>query len=254
MADLLSAAMKAARAGGEVALQYFERAVAWETKPDGTPVTVADRATERMIFRRLHEADPTAGFLGEEGAVWKSPDLVTIPRRWIVDPIDGTREFLGGRASWAVLIAFEEAGVITLGVIHAPALGDTYFAVKGGGSWKNDVRLRVSPVEHFGGPLRLAGPRMTPEPYWHEFITEDGASHQTPKDVFGYTAVAEGRGLAYVEMDKNGSYPWDLAAPKVLVEEAGGCFTDVDGKPSIYGRSGVATNGHTHGHILSALW
>src|SRR5260221_2709010 len=120
----------AARQAGSIALRYWNTGLTAETKSDVSPVTVADRECERAISRALAEAFPEDGLLGEEGAVKDSRS----GRRWIIDPIDGTRDFLRGNRAWAVLIGLEEAGELVAGVSYLPAMGELFTAWRGGGA------------------------------------------------------------------------------------------------------------------------
>lgn len=245
----LAAAVDAAREAGRVALKYFRGAFDVTTKPDLTPVTQADREAEEVIVDVLARAFPDAGFLGEEFGE-RGPQ----ERRWIVDPIDGTRNFVRRIPVWAVLIALEERGEVTVGVIHNPVTGDLYTARRGGGAWHNGERIRVSDVDRLEdallihaslGLLRKAG-------HWDGFVRLVDATDRQRGfgDYWGYGLVAEGKGEIYAEVDLK---PWDLAPCKLLVEEAGGRFTDFTGRPTIYGGTGLATNGRLHDAVLALL-
>ncbi len=218
-------------------------------KPDLTPVTQADREAEQVISDILERAFPGYGFLGEELGARGTPE-----RRWIVDPIDGTQNFVRHIPIWATLIALEEAGDVTVGVIHNPVTGDLYTARRGGGAHLNGVPLRVSPRDQLAQAqlvhagldiLRRGG-------YWEGFVRlVDATGRQRGfGDYYGYTLVAEGKAELYLEADLK---PWDLAACRLLVEEAGGRFTDFDGQPTIYTGTALATNARVHDAALSLL-
>ncbi|HEY6050008.1 MAG TPA: inositol monophosphatase family protein, partial [Thermoanaerobaculia bacterium] len=135
----LAAAVDAARAAGRVALKYYHGGFEIVLKPDATPVTQADREAERTIVEILGRTFPEHGFLGEEfGSSGKAET------RWIIDPIDGTKNFVRHIPIWATLIALEEHGEITVGVIHNPVTGDLYTARRGGGAFLNGERIRIS--------------------------------------------------------------------------------------------------------------
>lgn len=248
-AHALAAAVEAARAAGEVALKYYRAGFAVTLKPDFTPVTQADREAEQVIRDILARALPDYGFLGEElGA--RGPT----ERRWIVDPIDGTQNFVRHIPLWATLIALEEAGDVTVGVIHNPVTGDLYTARRAGGAQLNGAPLRVSPRAELGEAqlvhagldiLRRGG-------YWEGFVrlVDATARQRGFGDYYGYTLVAEGKAEVYLEADLK---PWDLAACRLLVEEAGGRFTDFDGRPTIYSGTALVTNGHLHESALGLL-
>ncbi len=245
----VAAALEAARAAGEIALGYYRGRVEVTIKADQTPVTQADREAEQAIRNLLSRAFPDCGFLGEEFGQEGSTT-----RRWIIDPIDGTKNFVRHIPIWAVLIALEEDGQVTTGVVHNPVSGELFWARKGEGAWANGERIRVSSCSnmseaflmHSGLNLfRAAG-------YWKGFERlVDATSRQRGfGDYFGYCVVAAGKGEIYVEAELK---PWDVAPMKILVEEAGGRLTDFAGKPDIYSGSVLATNGLLHDEALRLL-
>jgi histidinol-phosphatase len=246
---VLEGAVEAARAAGEVALWYYRAGFDVTLKPDQTPVTAADREAERVIEHILTKLTPTCGFLGEEFGPRGPQD-----RRWIVDPIDGTRNFVRRIPFWATLIALEEQGEVTVGVIHNPVTGELYSARKGGGARLNGVPIHVSTTSALKeGHLLHAGlDIMRTGGHWDGFLRlVDGTARQRGfGDYYGYTLVAEGKAELYLEMDLK---PWDLAACKVVVEEAGGRFTDFAGQPSIYTGSSLVSNGRVHDAALALL-
>ena len=245
----LAAAVDAARAAGRVALKYYRGGFAVILKPDDTPVTQADREAERVIIEILGRAFPEHGVLGEEFGGAGTTDT-----RWIIDPIDGTKNFVRRIPLWATLIALEERGEITVGVVHNPVTGDLYTARRGAGAFLNGERIQVSGqgdlarafLVHAGlRTVRRAG-------RWEEFMRLVDATDRQRGfgDYAGYGLVAEGKAEIYAELDLK---PWDLAPCKLLVEEAGGRFTDWDGKPTIYTGTALATNGRLHDAALALL-
>ncbi len=245
----LQVAIAAAKAAGNIALRYFRTDLRIEQKDDRSPVTVADRECEQCIVTMLRQAFPDYGVLGEEFGEQsgKGP-------RWIVDPIDGTKSFIRGIPFFATLIALEEDGEITTGVIYAPALNDLLYAQKGDGAFDSSGPIRVSVVETlaqsmllFGGPgvLRSGG-------YWpaYERLVDRSARQRSYGDYFGYTFVARGQAEAVIDADLK---PWDLAALKVIVEEAGGRFTDFEGRRTIYGGNAIASNGRVHEELCAVV-
>ena len=245
----VEAMVRAARSGAEVALAHYRRGVPAALKPDGSPVTVADREAEQAIVEALGAVFPDHGFLGEEmGAAGPSG------ARFIIDPIDGTRNFIRRIPWWATLIALEEGGEITAGVVYQPVTGDLHAARRGRGAFLNGERLRVSDIETLDRAL-LVHPSLTllrGDGLWDAFVRLVDA---TPRqrgfgDFLCYTTVAEGR--AEIGLGVNVK-AWDLAALKLLVEEAGGRFTDFDGVPTIDSRQAVATNGRLHDAVLALL-
>ncbi len=245
----LETAIAAARAAGDVALRHFRTALTVERKEDASPVTVADRECEQRIVEVLTGAFPDYGILGEEFGVRAGTGA-----RWIVDPIDGTKSFIRGIPYFATLIGLEEDGEVTLGVIYAPALDDLLYAQKGQGAFDASGRLRVSTCATlaeamivFGGlsMLRRGG-------YWAacERLIDATARQRGYGDYFGHTFVARGQAEAMIEVDLK---PWDVAALKVIVEEAGGRFTDVAGVSTIYSGTAIASNGRIHDQLLQIL-
>jgi histidinol-phosphatase len=245
----LEVAIAAARAGGEVALRYFRTGLQIEYKGDRSPVTRADRETEQRIVEVLTSAFPDYGIFGEEFGERQGAGA-----RWIIDPIDGTKNFIRGIPYFAALIALEEEGEITAGVVYAPASGDLLYAQKGRGAFDGDGPIRVSQTAAlrdsmvvFGGldVFRRAG-------LWSGFerIVRASGRQRGFGDYFGHTFVARGQAEAMVELELK---PWDMAAIKIVVEEAGGRFTDFRGQATIYGGSALASNGLVHAELLEML-
>ena len=245
----LDAAIDAARAAGRIALDYYHGRFDVTMKPDQTPVTQADQDAERAIVEILGKAFPDVGFLGEEFGA-KGPQ----DRRWIIDPIDGTRNFVRRIPVWATLIGLEEAGEVTAGVVYNPVTDEMHAARRGGGAFLNGARIRVSDASaleratflHAGlGIVRKAG-------WWDGFarLIDGTLSQRGFGDYLGYALVAAGKAEIYAELDLK---PWDLAPCKILVEEAGGRFTDFDGRPTIYSGTALVSNGHLHDAALALL-
>jgi len=245
----LDAAVDAARAAGRIALKYFRGGFEVARKPDDTPVTQADREAEQAIVEILGRAFPDCGVLGEEFGGRGTKEV-----RWIIDPIDGTKNFVRGIGIWATLIALEERGEVTVGVIHNPVTAELYTARRGAGAFLNGERIRVSDVAELGraffvhaglGIVRKGG-------HWDGFARLIDATDRQRGfgDYMGYGLVAEGKAEIYAELDLK---PWDLAAPMILVEEAGGRFTDLAGRTTIYTGTALATNGRLHDAALALL-
>src|SRR5574341_470727 len=142
MDDILNAAIEVARAAGDIALHHFRTNLTVETKADHTPVTRADRECEARIVEMLSARFPDCGFLGEEFGERRG----RINARWIIDPIDGTKNFIRGIPFFATLIALEEEAEITTGVMYAPAIDDLLYARKGQGAFANGHQVHVSSV------------------------------------------------------------------------------------------------------------
>jgi histidinol-phosphatase len=242
-------AIEAAQAAGRVALKYYRTGFEVSLKADDTPVTQADREAERTVVEVLSAVFPDHGFLGEElGA--RGPAAV----RWIIDPIDGTKNFIRRIPVWATLIALEEHGELTVGVIHNPVTGDLHAARRGGGAFANGERIHVSTIGDLGrASLIHAGLGLVRRTaHWDGFVRllEVTERQRGFGDYLGYTLVAEGKAEVYAEVDIK---PWDLAPCRILIEEAGGRFTDFAGQPSIYGGTALASNGELHDAALRTL-
>jgi len=232
----LETCREAARRAGEIALLYAARGVAAETKADLSPVTVADRECERAIVGHLRAAFPRDGILGEEGSREEAPS----GRRWIVDPIDGTRDFLRGLPGWSNLIALEIEGEPVVGVCNLAAVGELYWAAQGQGAWVETSsgrrRIHASRIERRNEAVvcLTAFNDLRKHPFAGralEFFSEFWAvrSFSGCQDAMH---VAAGRAEAWIEL---GAASWDLAPLKVIAEEAGARFFNFDGRASIHG-------------------
>jgi histidinol-phosphatase len=245
----LAAAVEAARAAGAIALRYYHGGFDVTIKPDQTPVTQADREAEQAIVAIVGRAFPDVGVLGEEFGAQGSRE-----RRFIIDPIDGTKNFVRGIPIWATLIALEDAGEIVAGVIHNPVTGDMYTARRGGGAHHNGEAIRVSTASSLNQAYLIhAGLNILRRgASWDGFLRLVDATDRQRGfgDYLGYPLVAAGKAEIYLEADLK---PWDLAPCKIVVEEAGGRFTDFDGRPTIYTGTALATNGSLHDVVLSLL-
>ena len=245
----LAAAIDAARAAGEIAMKYYTGGFDVTIKPDDTPVTQADREAEQAIVAALGRAFPDWGFLGEEFGATGATDV-----RWIIDPIDGTKNFVRHIPVWATLLALEAHGEVVAGVIHNPVTGELYAARRGGGARLNGRRVAVSDVgEMWSATLLHAGLRLYRKAgVWDGLLRLVDATERQRGfgDYLGYALVAEGKAEMYIEVDLK---PWDLAPCKIVVEEAGGRFTDLAGTPTIYSGNALATNGSLHDTALALL-
>jgi histidinol-phosphatase len=248
-------AMAAARAGGHAALPFFRRAdLVVEWKQDESPVTVADRAAELAIRRVIREAFPDDAWLGEE----TGEEGGGSGRRWIVDPIDGTRNFVRGVPLWAVLVACEEdtpqGPRVVASAVGIPGLDEWYDAVLNGGARCNGTPIRVSTVDRLDQALFCY---ETPAwfrthglgPVWEDLIAHS-ALQRGLCDAYGHMLVASGRAEVVVEPHLS---IWDVAATSLVVNEAGGRFSDLDGTPSTRSENAVVTNGCLHEEVLARL-
>jgi histidinol-phosphatase len=235
---LYRAVEEVARSCGDVAFSHFRKGLVVELKADGSEVTRADREAEAAARACVHRLFPNDAVLGEE--LGSEGDATH--RRWIIDPIDGTRSFVRGVPLWGSLVAVEEAGVVIAGAINCPATGDFLVAVRGEGCWHNDTRASVSRVSTIDTSTILATDQRflrTPSRAPRFAALAGRVAHaRTWGDCYGYVLVATGRAELMVD-DRMG--PWDIAALIPVIEEAGGVITDWQGRRGI-GRDAVATN------------
>ena len=242
MSSDLSLALELADLADSIALPRFRASdLRVETKPDLSPVTEADTAVEQAIRARLAADRPGDGVLGEEFG-----DDSSGGRRWIVDPIDGTRNYSRGIPVWATLIALEEDGTLQLGVVSAPALGRRWWAERGAGAFADGEPIRVSAVARVEDAVFcFAVEQQLPEiaaRCWHA---------RGFGDFWAHMLVAEG--AADGAVDAVGVSIWDLAAVRIVVEEAGGRFSDAAGVARIDGGSAISSNGLLHAELLTGI-
>ena len=237
---LMQALADVARLAGDVAAGYFGAGVAVDVKADGSPVTVADRTAEQRARAWIEARFPADGILGEEFGLAR-PDA---PRRWVLDPIDGTKSFVRGVPLWGTLVAVCAGEEVLAGAVYLP-VGTPLLVVAapGCGAWANGSRCRVSAVADVAGatvlttderfkeaPARRAG--------W-ERLSQTASVSRSWGDCYGYALVATGRAEAMVDPVLS---PWDAAAVLPIVTEAGGVFTSWEGRATAFGGSAVATN------------
>ena len=234
----LEVARRIAEQAGRLALENQARGFESETKPDDSPVTSADRANERLIAKLLEEAFPDDGLLGEEGATREARS----GRRWIIDPIDGTRSFMRGIPTWGVMLALEVEGEMVVGACNLAALGELYSAAVGLGAYRNGTRIHCSPPKTPGqAMLCLTGFDKVTRWSWGERLLPWITQFWSVRSMGGCMdamCVASGRAEVWMTMEAK---PWDLAPLKIIGEEAGASFFNLDGKSSIYGGNCVMT-------------
>lgn len=250
----MQTARRAAEAGGAAAMRHFRTGVRVELKPDRTPVTAADREAEAAILEVVRARYPGHAILGEETGAHAGEGA-----RWIVDPVDGTRGFTRGGSFWGPLVALEVGGEVVAGAMAMPALGETYWAARGLGCWRAvgggaPERLRVSGVAAWEeATLSLGEQKFLLAPPTREQVyrlTVTAAQARGYGDLAGCAMVLTGRAEAFLEA---GVQVWDIAPLKILVEEAGGRFTDFAGAATHLSGACVASNGLVHEHVLREL-
>lgn len=236
---LLEAVTEVARVTGDVALRFFRTGVDVETKGDGSPVTIADKTAEHEAREWIAARFPGDAVLGEEYGF--SGDARQ--RRWLIDPIDGTKTFVRGVPLWGSMIAVAQDDLVIAGAIYCPAVGDLVSAAIGCGSWWNGARCHVSELASLADATILTTDSRFPynpsrAERWHA-LGGQVAVARTWGDCYGYVQVATGR--AELMVDDRLS-PWDAASLIPIIREAGGVYTDWRGSGAMDGGDGVASN------------
>jgi histidinol-phosphatase len=244
---LVDFAVELARGAGALTRRWFATDdLGVEQKADGTPVTEADRAAERWVREQLDQHCPHDTVIGEE----EPPKEGTSGRRWILDPIDGTKAFTRGVPLYSTLLAFDDEHGPAVGVIALPALDQLVWAGRGRGCWADGRPARVSGTGSVDGAYLMSSSYT----HWSEeallAVKRAGFHLRTWGDGYGYSLVATGRADAMVDPE---AAHYDLAAMPVILSEAGGTFTSFGGDPSPAAGSGVASNGVLHAELLKLL-
>ena len=236
---LLEAVQELARRAGHVALRHFRSTLTVEAKSDGSPVTVADRSAEQAAREWIAKRFPEDGVLGEEFGV----HLPAARRRWLIDPVDGTKTFVRGVPLWGTLIAVCEGESVLAGASFFPAVDEMLAGAPGLGSWWNGTRAHVSTTTAIEAATVLTTDERfsrTPERRegWMR-LADAAAISRSWGDCYGYLLVATGRADVMVDGVVG---PWDSAALFPAITEAGGVFTDYAGLPTAFGNSVIASN------------
>ncbi len=257
----LEVALAACDEADAISLASFRRNIRIEAKPDASFVTEADTAVERAVRERITSRFPDHGLVGEEYGVEESAS----GRRWIIDPIDGTHNYMRGVPVYATLLALEIEGELAVGAVSAPALHRRWFSWQGGGAWAADTvpggwdrdsaqRLSVSDVDR----LEEASLVYSSYPSIVESGWAPGFGQLLGKvwrdrglgDFYGYMLVAEGAAEVMVEAELK---VWDLAGPRAVMQHAGARVTDIEGGDELPAKGTLATNGRLHDTILAEL-
>jgi histidinol-phosphatase len=246
----LAFALELADLADAISLERFQAAdLVVETKPDLSPVTEADRAVEQALRKRIAEVRPGHGVVGEELGAEERGDA-----RWILDPIDGTKNYVRGIPVFGTLIALQREGVVVLGVVSAPALQRRWWAARGAGAFAGGRPIRVSRVtELHDAVLAYSSVGSWEEHGLGERFTALARRCWRTRgfgDFWSHMLVAEGAADIACEPEVA---LWDLAPLQVIVEEAGGRFTDLSGVARADGGSAVTSNGLLHDRVLATL-
>ena len=247
---LMEAVTELAQLTGRVAMRHFRSRIAVEVKADGSPVTIADREAETAAREWLRARFPRDGILGEEFGVEREDAAC----RWLLDPIDGTKSFVAGVPLWGSMVAVAAGERVLAGAVCCAGVDETIVAAPGAGCWWNGVRCRVSDVPDLGRAVLLTTDDRFPDRperggKWRALAARAGVS-RTWGDCYGYLLVATGRAEAMTDPLMS---PWDSAALQPIIVEAGGVFTDWDGRAVAFGNSAVATNAALATEIRRAL-
>ncbi len=246
--ELLTAAIEISELGGVRTLKYFRKGVEVERKGDESPVTIADRETEKLMRQEIKKRFPDHGIIGEEFEAENEDSEI----QWILDPIDGTKSFIHGIPLYTNLIGITIKGEPQVGVINAPAMNEICAAAIGEGATLNGEPCHVSD----NADLSKASVMTTDIVRYHlnghgEALTDIIKAvriHRTWGDAYGHMMVATGRADAMIDAVLN---VWDAAALLPVIKEAGGVYSDFQGQESIETGSGISANPHLHAQILN---
>ncbi len=257
----LETARDLAISAGMILLEYYGKNADVEWKGADSPVTVADRAASRFLDGELKRRFPEDGILSEE----ESDDLSRLDRSrvWIIDPMDGTKEFINGLGEFAVMIGLAIDRISVIGVVHQPTTGKTYYAVSGSGAYLEEAgksrKLRVSP-EIEPSRMTVALSRSHDSMQVDEVRRRLGINRSVRSGSLGLKVglICEGRAHLYLHIGSR-TYQWDTCAPDVILREAGGVMTDIRGVALSYNlpeprnlRGVIASNGPIHERIIEA--
>ena len=247
--ELLEFATEMAWQAGRITLGHFQTGIAVETKADNSPVTIADKNAETALREMIKARYPNDGIIGEE----HGEEEGTTGRKWIIDPIDGTKAFVAGVPLYGNLIGVEVDGETVVGVCNIPGLNEMTSAAKGLGCWWNGKRCHVSDTQRLEDALVIVTEQKSFDEYKPgkaNALIEKARLVRGWGDCYGYVMVATGR--ADVMLDPVMAV-WDCAALAPIMEEAGGTFTDWKGNATIWGEEAVATNGKLFDDVMEMI-
>lgn len=248
MSDELKIAIEAAKRGANVALKYFDTKLKVEFKKDESPVTIADRETEQTIKNVILSKFPNAQFLAEE-----TKEIPSSSSFWVIDPIDATHNFVRGIPIWGILISYVKEGKTMVGVSHLPAIGDLTYAELGKGAFCNNNRIYVSKRKQISESFFSHGSLKYFDKIRPGFdkIAKNAEKMRGFGDLFSFNLVAQGKIECMID---GGNEPWDIVPLKLIIEEAGGKFTNHQGKDWTYNDTeSLATNGFIHDDVVKTL-
>jgi len=222
--------LEISRQAGRLALEYFEQAATAEEKDDFSPVTIADRECEKLIRKLLQDHFADDGILGEEGTLVASRS----GRRWLIDPIDGTRDFVRRSSFWSVQLSLQIGGQVVLGIIHSPCAGETLFAASGSGCYWNDTRVSASSIDRLDKSILMVSGFKAAWTSWPaeaiRFLTENCWTVRCYGGCYDVMMLA--RGKADIWLSGSGM-EWDYAPAQVVARECGARFLTISGTDRI---------------------
>lgn len=245
--ELLPFALELVEEAGRLTQSFFRSSdLRITAKADGSPVTQADEGAERLIRDAIVEAFPNDSIVGEEYGTTEAAS----GRQWVIDPIDGTKSFTAGVPLYSNLLAVIDDGEPVLGIINLPAVSELLSAVVGHGATCNGETIRASNKSSLDGAyVMTSSVRYWPEEYL-QTVLDHGIILRTWGDAYGYAMVATGRAEAMIDPRAN---VWDVAPIGVILGEAGGAFSDLDGNPQVTAGNGIGTNGTLHETLRAAF-
>lgn len=250
LTEYLEFALKTASKADLITTKYYSRKIKHRIKDNNSPVTIADLKCEDYILSKIKKSYPSHNIYAEESGIKNKGSEF----RWFIDPIDGTKNFMRKYPFWGTLIALEYQGEIVLGIISMPAIKEMIFAAKGMGCYYNGKKTKVSKIRSIEDSYLLHGGMeyIVRQQYRDNFFYLAGMSYYCRGfgDCHGHSFVINGR--AEILVDPHVA-PYDIAATKICIEEAGGVLTDLNGDTTIYGGNAVITNGRLHEKVLEIL-
>lgn len=247
---LLEFAIKTVKKSNAITLKHYNKKIKFHLKDNLSPVTIADIKCEKFIIGRINEKYPKHSILAEE----HGNSVNEAEFKWIIDPIDGTKNYMRRYPFWGTLLALEYNGEIVLGVISMPLINEFIYASKGKGCYYNNKRSKVSKIRSIKDSYLIHGglDYILTEPYRNNFLNLAGQAYYNRGfgDCHGHSFIINGR--AEMMIDPHVA-PYDVAPIKICVEESGGRFTDLKGNKTIYGGNALVTNGKVHDAVLRVL-
>ena len=242
----IDVAIKAGKGSGKILMKYFKKNVKVGKKTDRSPVTIADKQSEKKIILTIKKYFPNHNFLCEEFKYKKTNSEY----KWIIDPLDGTRNFVRNTPFFGNCIALEKDGKVIVGVINMPALNLFAYSSLGNGAFVNGKRIKVSNVNKIEDAFLCFGSienylRLYKNQFYN--LIKSCHGHRDFGDTLMFLLLAQG----YADIILDMVHPWDIAAAKIIIEEAGGKMTDFKGKDTIYSGHTIATNGKLHKKVLN---